>query len=433
MGGGPFFAFADGVDWLTRPIRRIDKRKGNGIGRGLFFYLLESLKGEEGRQDVWRKLGATGLTAVIAVVLVIVYLDLQPSPYQPREAPVTLPVLSAVTPVGELTAAEEVIIRVYREVSPAVVNITSTALVYDFFFNVVPQRGSGSGFIIDEKGYIITNNHVVEDARRLEVTLASGKKVPARLIGRDPLHDLAVIKIDVPDEKLHIVRLGDSDLLRVGQMAIAIGNPFGLDRTVTSGVVSSLGRTLGDDKGRVIRGVIQTAAAINPGNSGGPLLNSRGEVIGINTAIFSPSGGSVGIGFAIPVNKAKRIVPELIAKGRVSHAWLGISGLTVTPEISQVLKLPVQHGVLVVRVVRGSPAAQAGIREGRRQIRVGNTILRIGGDLIVAIDGRKVEGMNGLIAYLEDHTRVGQVVGIEYLRDGLRFEVRTTLGEMPEE
>ncbi|MFQ5988627.1 MAG: S1C family serine protease [Candidatus Methylomirabilales bacterium] len=379
-----------------------------------------------------RKLGTIRMTALIAAALVIWSLDFHPSLRQPHKSLPKLPALSAATPAGELTAAEEAIIRVYQEVGPAVVHITSTALVYDFFFNVVPQRGSGSGFLIDEKGHILTNSHVVDDVRRLEVTLASGRKVSARLIGRDPHNDLAVIKIDVPDEKLHAVRFGDSDQLRVGQMTIAIGNPFGLERTVTTGVVSSLGRTIRPDDGREIRGVIQTDAAINPGNSGGPLLNSRGEVIGINTLIISPSGGSVGIGFAIPVNKARRIVPELISKGRVSHPWLGISGLSLTPNISRTLNLPVDHGVLVVRVARGSPAAQAGIRGGRRRVRIGNTMLRIGGDVIVAVDGKKVDSMRNLVAYLDDQKRVGQTVQLEVLRDGLRMTITATLGELPE-
>ena len=374
-----------------------------------------------------RRLGATPRIAVIATAVVI--FSVRPSALLLNET--GPPPVSALTDEG-LSEVEQTIIRIYREMSPSVVHITSTALVYDFFFNVVPQRGSGSGFIIDKRGYVITNNHVVEDARSLEVTLASGRKVPARLIGRDPLNDLAVIKIDNAGEKLHIARLGDSDPLQIGQLAIAIGNPFGLDRTVTTGVVSSLGRTLRTDAGREIRGLIQTDAAVNPGNSGGPLLNSRGEVIGINTAIFSPTGGSVGIGFAIPINTVKRLVPELIAKGRVSHPWLGISGLTVTPEIRQVLQLSAQQGVLVVRVVRKSPAARAGIRGGRRRVRVGNTILRIGGDVIVGIDGREVESMNGLIAYLEDHTRVGQAVDVEVLRGDLRLKLKATLGELPE-
>lgn len=380
-----------------------------------------------------RRFVTISLSAVIAAVLVIVYFELSPLGRRPREAPPPLPLVLASTPVEGLSRAEQDIIRIYREVSPAVVNITSTALVHDFLFNVVPQRGAGSGFIIDKEGHIVTNNHVVEDAKSLEVTLADGRKVPAKLIGRDSLNDLAVIKIEVPGEKLHVVRLGDSTRLQVGQMAIAIGNPFGLDRTVTSGVVSSLGRTLKRrDTKREIRGLIQTDAAINPGNSGGPLLNSRGEVIGINTAIIGPIAGSVGIGFAIPVNTAKRIVPELIAKGRVSHPYLGIGGLDVTPEMGRVLNLPVQQGVLVINVESRSPAARASIRGGRRPMRIGNRILPVGGDLIVEVDGRKIQSLDSLIAYLEDNKKVGETVELGILRDGQRLKVTVTLGELPE-
>lgn len=370
---------------------------------------------------------------MIAIVLVIQAVEINLPGHETRDA--ALPLFSVVwaAPLGGLSQAEQDIIRIYQEVSAAVVNITSTAVGFDSFFNPVPERGSGSGFIIDKRGHIVTNNHVVEDAKSLEVTLADGMKTPAKLIGRDPLNDLAVIRIDVSTEKLHVVRLGESGRLQIGQIAIAIGNPFGLDRTVTSGVVSSLGRTLRTESGREIRGIIQTDAAINPGNSGGPLLNSRGEVVGINTAIFSPSGGSVGIGFAIPIDTAKRLIPELIAKGRVSHPWLGISGLSVTQETSRVLDLPIQHGVLVVRVSPKSPAARAGIRGGERRIRIGNTILQVGGDLLVEVDGRKIERMHDLVAYLEDHKRVGDTVVLEILRNAQRLKVTVTLGELPEE
>jgi putative serine protease PepD len=380
-----------------------------------------------------RKLGTISVTAVITAALVIVYLELGPPAYRPVEEPPALPAASAAPRVEALSDAEKVVIRIYREVSPAVVHITSTALAYDFFFNQVPQSGTGSGFIINEQGYIVTNNHVVEDAKSLEVTLANGKKMPARLVGRDPNNDLAVIKVDAPAEKLQVARLGSSEELQVGQMTVAIGNPFGLDRTVTTGVVSSLKRTLRAPNGREIRDVIQTDAAINPGNSGGPLLNSRGEVIGINTAIFSPTGGSVGIGFAIPVSTAKRFLPELIAKGRVSHPYLGIRGANVTPELSQILNLPVQQGVLVILVEPRSPAAQAGIRGGSRRVRVGNRVLMIGGDLIVGIDGRKVENNDKLVAYLDDHKRVGQKVELEILREDQRLKLSATLGEQPDE
>ena len=380
-----------------------------------------------------RKLGTISLTGVIAALLVIVYLELQPPADPAREAAPPLPAVWAAPRVEGLNDAEQVVIRVYREVGPAVVHITSAAVAYDFFFNQIPQRGTGSGFIINEQGYIVTNNHVVENADNLEVTLASGKKMPARLVGRDPNNDLAVIKIDVSGEKLQVARLGDSEQLQVGQMTIAIGNPFGFDRTVTTGVVSSLKRTVRAPNGREIRDVIQTDAAINPGNSGGPLLNSRGEVIGINSAIFSPSGGSVGIGFAIPVNTAKRLVPELISKGRVSHPWLGVRGVNVTRELSRRLKLPAEHGVLVMVVEPRSPAAQAGIRGGDRRVPVGNMVLLLGGDLIVGIDGQKVENNDRLVAYLDDHKRVGQTVELEILRQDQRLKLSATLGEQPEE
>ena len=380
-----------------------------------------------------RKLGTISLTGVIAALLVIVYLELRPPADPAREAAPPLPAVWAAPRVEGLNDAEQVVIRVYREVGPAVVHITSTAVAYDFFFNQVPQRGTGSGFIINEQGYIVTNNHVVENADNLEVTLANGKKMPARLVGRDPNNDLAVIRIDVSGEKLQVARLGNSEQLQVGQMTIAIGNPFGFDRTVTTGVVSSLKRTVRAPNGREIRDVIQTDAAINPGNSGGPLLNSRGEVIGINSAIFSPTGGSVGIGFAIPVNTAKRLVPELISKGRVSHPWLGVRGVNVTRELSRRLNLPAEHGVLVMVVEPRSPAAQAGIRGGDRRVPVGNMVLLLGGDLIVGIDGQKVENNDRLVAYLDDHKRVGQTVELEILRQDQRLKLSATLGEQPED
>ena len=380
-----------------------------------------------------RKLGTISLTGVIAALLVIVYLELQPPADPAREAAPPLPAVWAAPRVEGLNDAEQVVIRVYREVGPAVVHITSAAVAYDFFFNQIPQRGTGSGFIINEQGYIVTNNHVVENADNLEVTLANGKKMPARLVGRDPNNDLAVIKIDVSGEKLQVARLGDSEQLQVGQMTIAIGNPFGFDRTVTTGVVSSLKRTVRAPNGREIRDVIQTDAAINPGNSGGPLLNSRGEVIGINSAIFSPTGGSVGIGFAIPVNTAKRLVPELISKGRVSHPCLGVRGVNVTRELSRRLNLPAEHGVLVMVVEPRSPAAQAGIRGGDRRVPVGNMVLLLGGDLIVGIDGQKVENNDRLVAYLDDHKRVGQTVELEILRQDQRLKLSATLGEQPED
>ncbi len=332
-----------------------------------------------------------------------------------------------------LTPEEEIVIGVYRAASPGVVHITSTVLSQDFFFRVVPERGAGSGFIVDHGGYILTNNHVVENANSLEVTLADKRKVPAKLIGRDPNNDLAVMRITVPQEKLTPLRLGDSAQLQVGQMAIAIGNPFGLDRTVTRGVVSALGRSLQSDTGRQIRNVIQTDAAINPGNSGGPLLNSRGEVIGINAAIFTPSGGSVGIGFAVPVNTAKRLLPQLIARGRASHPWLGISGMDITPDLARTLNLPAQEGVIIARVTLGSPAERAGLRGAQRRVRVRNYIFAIGGDIIQALDGEKIATVDDLTGFLDENKKAGEDVRVDVLRDGKPVSVVVRLAELPED
>jgi S1-C subfamily serine protease len=332
-----------------------------------------------------------------------------------------------------LTPEEQIVISVVKRASPGVVHITSTAIAYDFFFNPVPQRGTGSGFVVDDRGYILTNNHVVEEADSLEVTLTDKSKSSAKLVGRDPSNDLAVIKINVPKEKLFPLKLGNSDTLQVGQTAIAIGNPFGLDRTVTRGVVSSVGRMLRSESGRQIRGVIQTDAPINPGNSGGPLLNSRGEVIGINSAIYTPSGGSVGIGFAIPVNTAKRLLPQLIAKGRVSHPWLGVAGLDITPEAAKALKLPTQEGILVVQVSPKGPAARAGIRGSTKRTRVGNILVSVGGDIIVAVDGHKVSSIDEMTAYLDGERKVGDEVKMDLLRDGRSLSLAVRLGELPEE
>ncbi len=332
-----------------------------------------------------------------------------------------------------LTSEEEAIISIYRSASPGVVHITSTVLSQDFFFRVVPERGTGSGFLVDDKGYVLTNNHVVENADSLEVTLSDKTKVTAKLVGRDPHNDLAVIRISHPRERLFPLKLGDSSQLQPGQMAIAIGNPFGLDRTVTRGVISAVGRSLKSDGGRQIRNMIQTDAAINPGNSGGPLLNSRGEVIGINTAIFSPSGGSVGIGFAVPVNTAKKLLPQLIARGRASHPWLGISGMDITPVVARALSLPTKEGVMIAQVAPNGPAAKAGLRGSQRRVRVGNFLVSVGGDIIQSLDGERIASVDDLTAFLDERKKVGEDIRVEALRDGKPVTVTVKLGELPEE
>ena len=338
-------------------------------------------------------------------------------------------VLSVSKACFALTADEETNIRIYREYGPSVVNITTTTVSYDFFYNPTPEKGSGSGVIIDMHGNIITNYHVVQDARRLEVTLFDGSKYTARLVGTDPSNDLAVIRIDAPREKLKPVVWGDSSDLKVGQKVLAIGNPFGLDRTLTVGIISSLGRTIKAVDGRLIRGIIQTDAAINPGNSGGPLLDNDGRMIGVTTAIFSPVGTNIGLGFAIPVDTVKDVAAQLVEKGYVSRPWLGISGQNVDGSLARVMGLG-SEGVLIADVYRGSPAHKAGLRGGERYVRLGNLLLATGGDLILALGGKRVRSLDDLDEALEGF-EVGDWVELEILRDGTKRRLRLRLEEMP--
>jgi S1-C subfamily serine protease len=400
-----------------------------------------------------RFLAGVVLSALLAAGLVLAVLYLapppallrapSPPPAEPARPPDGAPrldapggavALPAPAPAAVLAPLDDALARIYEQVGPSVVNITTTAFAYDLFrFAVVPQQGSGSGFLLDAEGHIATNEHVIRDASELEVTLADGTKVQARLVGRDASNDLAVIKIEPPaGVRLRPLPLADSSSVRVGQTAIAIGNPFGFERTITTGVISSVGRTVRTPQGRAMRGVVQTDAAINPGNSGGPLLNARGEVIGINTIIFSPSGGSVGVGFAIPSNTARRWLPELVTQARASHPWIGFEAQPLTPQVAQALRLPEAPGLLIGRVAQGGPAAQAGLRGGSRWVRVGNQQLIIGGDLVTAVDDRRLADPEALDAYLDDHKRVGDVVRVEYVRDGQPASVEVRLGERPQ-
>jgi len=329
-----------------------------------------------------------------------------------------------------LTEDERNNIGVYEKVADGVVNVTSTAIQMDFFFNAFPTQGSGSGSIIDTKGHILTNHHVVANAQKLEVTLADGSKWPAKLIGSDPDNDLAVIKIDAPKEKLKVISMGDSGNLRIGQKVLAIGNPFGLQRTLTTGIISSLGRTIRSEVGTLIEDVIQTDAAINPGNSGGPLLNSDGEIIGINSAIISPSGGSVGIGFAIPVNTAKRVVPELISKGYVSYPWIGATIQTLIPEVAKYLKLKIERGAMIAEAVKGGPAEKAGLKGGDQRVQVGNMIVIVGGDIVVKADQHDVKTHDELIRYIREK-KPGDTILLKVFRKGNFEEVKVLLGERP--
>ncbi len=321
-------------------------------------------------------------------------------------------------------------IEVYKRVSPAVVNITSTTVDFDFFFNAVPKQGSGSGSIIDAQGHILTNFHVIQGARLLEVTLSDKRKVKATMVGQDVSNDLAVIRTERAKTPFQFVKLGSSSNLQVGQKVLAIGNPFGLEGTLTTGVISSLRRSIRAENGRLIDDVIQTDAAINPGNSGGPLLDSHGEMIGINSQIFSTSGGNIGIGFAIPVDTAKRIIPELISEGRVRRPYARLSGYEITPELAEVLELPVGHGILVARTRSDDSFALAGIRGGRQTYLVGNSLMILGGDIIAEVDGQAIHSMAQLDRMIENK-KPGEIINVKIHRQNQTMTIRVTLIERP--
>jgi S1-C subfamily serine protease len=327
---------------------------------------------------------------------------------------------------SQLDPEEITNINVYKKALPAVVNIKSTSVSFDFFYGVVPQEGQGSGFILDKQGHILTNYHVVADARQVEVTLASRKSYRAQLIGKDERLDLAVLKIDAPG--LSAATLGSSRDLQVGQKVFAIGNPFGLQGTMTRGIISSI-RPVQEPQGGRIDEAIQTDAAINPGNSGGPLLNSRGEVIGINTMIFSPVGQSAGIGFAIPIDTAKAVLNDLVSFGRVRRPSLGVEVLPIAPELAEQMGLAADHGLLIMRVLPGGAADRAGLQGGDRRAYLGNIPILLGGDLIVAINGERVEDSSDLQHVMDVH-KAGDTVTVTIYRGQRRMDVPVTLGEI---
>ncbi len=327
-----------------------------------------------------------------------------------------------------LTDDESINVRVYRDASPAVANILTKATEYDFFMDPVPVEGAGSGFVIDARGYILTNFHVVQDAQSIEVVLGDQTRYPAKFIGADQHNDVALIKIDPKGKSLVALQLGDSSKLQVGQKVLAIGNPFGFQSTLTTGVVSALGRTVQTSQTTYIDEAIQTDAAINRGNSGGPLINSHGEVIGINSAIYTPSGTTAGIGFAIPVNTAKRIAHDLMTEGRVRQAFLGAQTLVVGGWLAEALDLPAQEGLLIEQVTRGGPAAEAGLHGGNQEAMAGMRRIVIGGDLIVAIDGQKIANQNDMNLVL-NRKRPGDTVNVTVYRGGKKLELPVKLGE----
>ncbi len=341
------------------------------------------------------------------------------------------PLLSQAAGGIELTPDEAINVRVYEQASPSVANIVTRTVQYDFFFNPVPVEGAGSGFLIDEQGHILTNSHVVAGADLIEVSLGErGEqgRFRARVVGRDERNDVALLKIAPGQRKLKPLPLGDSSAVRVGQRVLAIGNPFGFQSTLTTGVVSATDRTVQTGPQTFVDQAIQTDAAINRGNSGGPLLNSKGEVIGINTLIISPSGAASGIGFAIPINTARRIAEDLIRYGKPRRAYLGLEGMQLWPELAEALDLPVGEGILIERVERGGPADRAGLRGGDRAVRAGLRRLIIGGDVLVAIDGQPVANSFDLNLLL-NRKQPGDVVTVTIYRGDRKMDVKVTLGE----
>lgn len=367
-----------------------------------------------------------GLLAGMALMLFALVMpranSVQASP-MPAVAPT--PALPDAKVYDAVEALDTIISSVYGRVSPSVVHITSQQQTFSMFYGVVPQEGTGSGFVYDNTGHIVTNNHVVADAAQVSVLLSDGTRLPAEVVGTDPYYDLAVLHVDAPDGTLMPLELGDSNQLRVGQTVIAIGNPFGLDRTLTTGVISALGRRIETSDGSVIGQAIQTDAAINPGNSGGPLLDTHGRVVGINAAINSPSGGSVGIGFAVPVDVVKRVVPSLIKDGRYVHPSLGVKVAELGTEVRPSSNGP-QHGLLIVEISAGSGAQQAGLQAAQVNIRRGQYVIT-GGDIITAVDNQPVETRNDLLAALEEKYRPGDKVIVTIVRDGQTINQTITL------
>jgi len=320
-------------------------------------------------------------------------------------------------------------IDIYKSARDATVNITSRVYREDWFFQIYPQDGTGSGFLLNPDGQILTNNHVVQGASQLTVKLADQKEYKAKVLGTDPRSDLALIQIN-PGRKLPSLRLGDSDTLVVGQKVLAIGNPFGFEGTLTTGVVSSLSRSIQTEENRRLEGMIQTDAAINPGNSGGPLLDSHGNVIGINTAIYG-SQGNIGIGFATPINRAKAMLEEFQKNGHISQPTLGIRTVYIAGDLAEELRLPASGGLLIQSVEAGSAADEAGLRGPTRTVIVGMYRLNIGGDFITSVEGQPVTG-NETLQRVMNRKRGGDMLELTVYRNGRSEKIRVHLGEAPQ-
>lgn len=347
-----------------------------------------------------------------------------------------LTVLSiSVLAVGSTSSWQDQLISVFESASPAVVHIRVRGIAEDMFMRPVPVEGAGSGFLVDRQGHIVTNYHVIEGAEEIRVAFGAVDCCPAEIVGIDPSTDLAVIRVlrqNLPDPLV----LADSDLVQVGQLVVAIGNPFGLDQTMTFGIVSALQRVIRSPDGRFVGEVIQTDAAINPGNSGGPLLDLNGQVIGVTSQIISPIRAFAGVAFAISSNTVSRVVPALISKGRYPHPYLGLSGVSLTPGLVELLRLvdvdvPDTQGILVTSVVTDGPADLGGVIAGDRIAILGNVELPVGGDIVQVINGVRVETMTDLLVYLDTATSVGDEVEIIVLREGMSRTLRVILQERP--
>jgi S1-C subfamily serine protease len=336
----------------------------------------------------------------------------------------------------QYTIDEQLNISLYERLNEGVVNINTTVMSYNFFLEPIPREGaSGSGSIIDEEGYVLTNNHVVEGAQQVYINLADGSQYEGRVIGTDLENDLSIVKFDPEGKDLTVIPFGSSENLKVGQKVLAIGNPYGLERTMSTGIVSAPGRPIKNESNLIIRDMIQTDASINPGNSGGPLLNTKGEMIGITTMIYSPSGGSVGIGFSVPVDTAKRVVPDLIDYGHVIRGWIDVDPIQLFPNLVRYADLPVSEGILVSRVTKNSPAQKAGLRGGSssRTVRLNsNTVIYLGGDIIVGINGKKITNFSDFYCALEE-SKPGDTVSLMVVRGSRTVEMDIELTERPKD
>ena len=406
-----------------------------------------------------KKFSSIALLVIAVAALALAGCSTAASQQPLAAAPGIAQAASASAPVTATSGAdlEQAYTNVYERVNPSVVSIrvvlnasAGTGSIPDFHFNLpgfpnVPtpqapqgglQQAEGSGFVFDKQGHIATNNHVVNGADKIVVTFSDGSEAAATLVGADPDSDLAVIKVDVDPSLLTPVALSTSDALKVGQIVVAIGNPFGESGSMSTGIVSGLGRLLDNSQtpngNYSIPDVVQTDAAINPGNSGGPLLNLQGELIGVNTAIDSPVRANSGVGYAVPVDIVKQVVPELISKGKVQHPWLGISGTSLNADFARAMKLDAnQRGVLVVQVVTGGPSEKAGLKASQTTTQIDGLDAQIGGDVIVGINDQPVKVFDDLLAYIVRHAQVGQQVTLHILRDGKAQDVQVTLGARP--